>query len=65
MSKKELSVQEKNRFVLGNRMMASEVKLGRTLFEITSKMTNEANSFKAIVKKVAEREICRTDKDAG
>lgn len=65
MIKKELSVQEKNRFVLGNRMMASEVRLGRTIFDVTSKLTNEANNFKDIVKKVAEREICRVDKDAG
>ena len=65
MSDKKLKVREERRFVLGNRMMASEVKLGRTLFIVTSRMTNEANSFKAIVRKIAEREIRRSDKDAG
>ena len=64
-SDKKLTVREERRFVLGNRMMASEVKLGRTLFIVTSRMVNEANSFKSIVKKVAEREIRRSDKDAG
>lgn len=65
MNQKEFSVQEENRFVLGNRMMASEVTLGCTVFEVTSRMGNEANSFKDIVKKVTEREIRRSDKDAG
>jgi hypothetical protein len=64
-SDKKLTIREERRFVLGNRMMASEVKLGRTLFEVTSRMTNEDNSFKNIVRKVAEREIRRSDKDAG
>lgn len=65
MSKKELTVQEENRFVLGGHIMTSEVKLGRTMFDVTSRMTNEANSFKDIIRKVTEREIRRSDKDAG
>lgn len=65
MNKNEFSVQEENRFVLGNHLMTSEVKLGRTAFNVTSRMSNEANSFKDIVKKVAAREICQSDKDAG
>ncbi len=65
MSDKKLTVQEERRFVLGDRLMTSEVKLGRTIFDVTSKMGNEANSFKDIVKKVAEREVRRSDKDAG
>ena len=62
---KNLKVQEESRFVIGNRTMASEVKLGRTVFDVTSRMGNEANSFKDIVQKVAEREIHRLDNDAG
>ncbi len=65
MSDIDLKVQEERRFVLGGRLMASEVKLGRTVFNVTSRMTNEANSFKDIVKKVAEREIHKADKNAG
>lgn len=65
MSDKKLTVREERRFVLGGRLMVSEVKLGRTVFDVTSRITNDANSFKDIVKKVAEREIRRSDKDAG
>ena len=64
-SDKDLMVQEERRFVLGGRLMASEVKLGRTMFNVTSRMTNEANSFSDIVQKVAEREIHKADKNAG
>lgn len=63
MNQKEFSVQEENRFVLGNRMMASEVKLGRTVFDVTSRMGNEANSFKDVVRKVTERELRCLDMD--
>ena len=62
---KNSKIREESRFVLGNRMVASEVKLGRTVFDVTSRMGNEANSFEDIVQKVAEREIHRLDKDAG
>jgi hypothetical protein len=62
---KDFKVWEKRRFVLGNRMMASEVKLGCTVFDVTSRMTNEANDFKDMVRKVAEREIHKADKNAG
>ena len=65
MSDKSLKVQEEKRFVLGNRLMTSEVKLGRTVFDVTSRMGNEANSFKDIVRKVTAREVRRLDKDAG
>ncbi len=65
MSDKKLTVQEERRFVLGDRLMASELKLGRTVFDVTSKMSNEANSFKDIVQKVTEREIHKADKNAG
>ena len=65
MSDKKLTVREERRFVLGNHMMASELKLGRTVFDVTSKMSNEANSFKDIVRNVAEREIHKADKNAG
>ena len=65
MSEEKLTVQEERRFVLGDRQMASEVKLGRTMFNVTSRMANEANSFKDIVRKVAEREIHKADKNAG
>lgn len=64
-SDKKLTVREERRFVLGNRMIASEVKLGRTLFIVTSRMANETSSFKDIVRKIAEREIRRSDQDAG
>ncbi len=62
---KNLKVQEERCFVLGHHLMASEVKLGRTVFIVTSRMTNEANSLKDIVRKVAEREIHKADKNAG
>lgn len=65
MSKKELSVKEENRYILGGRLMASEVKLGRTVFDVTSRMGNETNSFKDIVEKAAERELRRLDKNTG
>ena len=61
----KFTVQEKNRFVLWDNMMASEVKLGRTVFDVTSRMTNEANNFKDVVKRVAEREIRRADRNTG
>jgi hypothetical protein len=65
MSDKKLTVHEENRFILWNHIMTSEVKLGRTSFEVTSSMGNEANSFKDIVGKAAEREIRKADKNAG
>ena len=65
MNNKEFSVQEEYRFVLGNHLMTSEVRLGRTVFDVTSKMSNEANDFKDTVKKIVESEICQSDKDAG
>ena len=64
MSDKKLTVHEESRFVLWNHMMTSEVKVGRTVFDVTSRMGNEANSFKEVVSKVAEQEIRRSDKDA-
>jgi hypothetical protein len=65
MSGKKLTVYEENRFILWNHIMTSEVKLGRTSFEVTSRMGNEANSFKEIVSTVTEREIRKANKNAG
>jgi len=65
MSDKKLTVHEENRFILWNHIMTSEVKLGRTSFEVTSRMGNEANSFKEIVSTVTERAIHKADKNAG
>ena len=64
MSDKKLTVHEENRFILWNHIMTSEVKVGRTSFEVTSRMGNEANSFKEVVSKVTEQEIRHWDKDA-
>ena len=65
MSDKKLTVHEENRFVLWDHIMTSEVKLGRTVFDVISRMGNESNSFKDIVGKAAEREIRKADKNAG
>lgn len=65
MSDKKLTVHEENRFILWNHIMTSEVRLGRTSFEVTSRMDNEANSFKEIVSMVTEREIHKADKNVG
>ena len=65
MSGKKLTVHEESRFILWNHIMTSEVKLGRTSFEVTSRMGNEANSFKEVVSTVTAREIRKADKNAG
>lgn len=65
MSDKKLTVHEENRFILWNHIMVSEVRLGRTSFDVTSRMGNETNSFKDIVEKAAERAIRKADKNIG
>ena len=65
MNDKKLTVHEETRFVLWSHIMASEVKLGRTVFNVTSRMGNEANSFKDVIRRIAERQIKRINKNAG
>lgn len=65
MKDKKLTVQEETRFILWNHVMTSEVKLGRTVFNVTSRMGSEANSFKDVIRRIAERQISRINKNAG
>jgi hypothetical protein len=65
MSNKEIEISEQSRFVLLNNIVASEVRIGKTLFDISSDMANEDNSFKAVIGRIAEHQIDRISKTAG
>ena len=45
--------------------MASDIRIGRTLFEVSSSMTNNDNCFKDIIGHIAERRIKEINNQAG
>ena len=61
----EIVVQEQSRFILWKDKMASEVKIGKTLFDVSSILGNNANRFKDVISRIAQRQIERNDKNAG
>ncbi len=58
-------VQEECRFILWDNMMESEIRIGRTLFEVSSRFKNDDAQFKDAIEKVTERRIRLIDKEAG
>ena len=65
LSDSELAVQEESRFVLWKDKMTSEVKIGKTLFDVSSNLGHDANQFKDIISRIIQRQIERNDKNAG
>ena len=61
----ELKTEEESRFVILGNLMASDVRIGRTLFEVSSSMTNNDNCFKDIIGHIAERRIKEINNQAG
>jgi len=57
MKEKKLKIEEQARFALLNNLIASEVKVGRTLFEVSSDMANEDKSFKDVIGSIVEHQI--------
>ncbi len=43
MENNEVKIEEETRFVIFGNIMASDVRIGRTLFEVSSSMTNNKN----------------------
>jgi len=62
---KKLELIEKARFVLWDNMVVSEVRIGRTLFEVTSLVENKDNTYKDIIGRITARQINRINQDAG
>ncbi len=65
MKNNEVKIKEKTRFVIFNNLMASDIRIGRTLFEVSSSMTNNDNCFKDIIGHIAERRIKEINNQAG
>ena len=65
MSNNETKISEQSRFVLLNNVIASEVKIGKTIFEISSNLSNDNNSFESVVARIAEHQIDQISKSAG
>ena len=63
--KNEVKIEEETRFVIFDNLMASEIWIGRTLFEVSSSMTNSNNCFKDAIGHIAERRIEDINKMAG
>lgn len=61
----ENELQEERRFVIWKSMMESEVKIGRTLFKVSSRFNDNDAQFKDVVSKVLERRIALLDRQAG
>jgi hypothetical protein len=57
MENNEVKIEEETRFVIFNHLMASDIKIGRTVFEVPSSMTNSNNCFKDVIGHIAERQI--------
>ena len=58
-------LQEEHRFILWNNMMESEIRIGRTLFEVSSRFKNDDAQFKDAIGKITERRIRLIDRQAG
>ncbi len=65
MENNEVKIDEETRFVIFDHLMASDIRIGRTLFEVSSSMTNSNNCFKDIIGHIAERRIEDINKMAG
>mgnify|MGYP001248489322 CR=1 FL=1 len=65
MSDKELKVQEVKRFVVLKNSMVSEVRVGKTLFLVTSKLNNPHNSFMDVIGRIAQRQIDSINRKTG
>ena len=57
MENNEVKIEEETRFVIFENLMSSEIWIGRTLFEVSSSMTNSNNCFKDVIGHIAERQI--------
>ena len=56
---------EECRFVIWDNMMESEVKIGRTLFEISSRFKDNSTKLKDVIEKVTEHTINRLNIQVG
>ena len=58
-------LQEECRFILWGNMMESEIRIGRTLFEVSSRFKNGNAQFKDAIGKITECRIRLIDRQAG
>lgn len=58
-----LETKEQTRFSLLNGLVSSEVIIGRTLFSVSSQVSNEKQSFKEVIRKLAENQLNKTNTD--
>ncbi len=58
-------LQEERRFVLQKSMMESELRIGRTLFNVSSRFKDTDTQFKDVIEKVTKRKINLLDRQTG
>ena len=58
-------LQEECRFILWDNMMESEIRIGRTLFEVSSRFKNDDAQFKDAIGKITARRIRLIARQAG
>ena len=65
MEDKKIELKEQTRFSLINNIVASEVKIGKTLFQVSSGMANEEKSFKDAIRNLTEYQVSKISTTAG
>lgn len=64
MDKDQMKVEEHYRYSVLKNEMASEVKVGKTLFRISSVFRKDGSSMKDIVSWITQRQVEKINKDA-
>jgi len=60
----QLKAQELHRFVMYKNQMDSDVQVGKTLFNVSSFLSGDGNSFKDVVSRIAQRQVEKINNDA-